>query len=245
MNHIKINPKNIENSQKRGAKVDAKAAAPEKEKNSFFQRTILQVGFSLAIALVFYGSFKLLLPIPHFIISMAMLSFSLSLALLLFNGRLTGSIIMTITALLTFVVPEIGVVGFRKIILYAFNGFFLDVFWNLLLISFSKTLTLKRAFSFLSSNTGAYFSVFVSLSLTLPLLLLTAAFVLSPKLASTFPFALRNLLLLTLVISMISAALAILLWKLIHSTRFVIRLHSMVVKLPGNNNKGSRRKAHE
>tara|TARA_Y100000310_G_scaffold302656_1_gene340283 strand:+ start:277 stop:843 length:567 start_codon:yes stop_codon:yes gene_type:complete len=119
---------------------------------------------------------------------------------------------LVVYSIFTISVPEIGLVGFEKIVAFAIAGVIFELVFRII-----ASFTTSR-----SSMT------FISTVITVTLLPLISSYFLSAELTRTLPLRLLNLVALTFIVTIISSAIFIVVWYYVKNTKSLLKFESFL-----------------
>lgn len=149
------------------------------------------------------------------IISLFLLVLGMNLVVYLAKKSGTAVIFYLFTSFFTFSIGDIGILGWKKILAFVIAGILFEIIFLLLKLEI-HSLPLD---------------MIIGTSLSIASLPLVSAFLLSAGLASSFPLALINLIVLAFAVGLIASVITFLLWRKVKHTKVIIRLESYLMSL--------------
>jgi len=153
----------------------------------------------------------------HFVYIISLALIVLGMNFIVYTIRKSGvaTLFYLLTALFTFFIAEVGIFGWKKIMVFFIAGVIFELIFLILKIELHN-LTLD---------------VIIGTSFSMVSIPLTTAFLLSSGLASSFPLVLINWLVLTFVVGLVAAVITSLIWHEIKQTKPILKLESYLMKL--------------
>jgi len=164
--------------------------------------------------ILFIGNF-FLSPTFSFITSLIFLVVGMNICIYLIKKTGIATLFYVLTAILTFWLHDIGVVGGYKILTFFFAG-----------------LIFEGIFLFLKLHVhNVPLDMIIGTSLSTASISLITGFALSEGLARSFPVELLNLILLAFAVGLIAATVTFLIWHSVEHTKPIIKLESYLMSL--------------
>ena len=183
---------------------------PIKIKDFFF------VGMIVIITSLFLFVGNFIFPPTHsFIISLFFIVCGMNLTVYLTKKTGIAALFYVLTAIFTFPLNDLGVVGGGKLLTLFFAAFVFEIIF----------LFLKFHFHSIPLD------MIIGTSLSIASIPLISAFSLSLELASSFPTALLNFILLAFSVGLGSSVIMFVIWHYIEKTKFIIKLESWLMSL--------------
>jgi len=184
---------------------------------NFFKKVSLKeyvssVLLSIPFALISILGYFTLAPTMLLVVSLGMFCFALNFLIRVTNKIGIAVLFFFTYSLLTFNVPDVGVIGFRKVLTFIIAGLLLEIIIFLL----KKRMKLKT---------------FIGTVIAITALPMIAALLISASLTITFPEGLINLILVCLITSVVSTLLYIVIWHIIKVKKPLIKLKSYLGSL--------------
>ncbi len=172
-----------------------------------------ELAFLLAASLLVSGAIILasfiLSPAGLFLFSLLLLTIGLNTIAYLTPWFGRAWIFLALVSIFTLSLDDMGLIGFSKIAVFLLIG-----------------LVFELSFLYLKLHLHSVpLDMIIGSSLAMAALPLSSAFILSARLASTFPDTLKNLILSGFAVGLGASVLVFLLWKEIEHTKPVLRLY--------------------
>ena len=164
--------------------------------------------FSVIFSAFMYVGHYLFTPAYSFLISLGLLVFGFNSLVYLTNKSGIAAIFSALTALFTFNLGDLGIIGGQRIIVFILSALVFEFFFLFLKLHIHNVpldIVLGTSFSLAS----------------LPLFI---AFFLSPTLASSFPVALINLILSAFAVGLLASSIVFLIWHEVEKTRVILKI---------------------
>lgn len=199
----------------------------EKEQKENLPLTIRrEIIFVLIIAGIFslltYLSNLYFLPSVTIIISLALLALGLNLTVYVLQEKGTATLFYLLQGLLTFNLLDIGIIGWKKVLIFFIAGIIFEIINGLLSLLFSH---------FSRQILENYLKIIISTIISLISIPLVGAFLLSSNISENISLPLFNLLLLCALTSLGASLIVALFWHLIRKTKTILKLRSYLGSL--------------
>ncbi|PIZ50894.1 hypothetical protein COY27_05420 [Candidatus Woesearchaeota archaeon CG_4_10_14_0_2_um_filter_33_13] len=192
---------------KGGKQIDNIKRSKDKLVNFNWRSLAIPVCLNLFITLILIGGFYILNSSFIFALSMGLLSLGISLQNSLTKTIGTGGVFFIFYSFLTFNLPEIGIAGWDKIVVFLISG----ILYECVQIIFKR-----REF---------IFSILAPI-LTITLIPFISALMISWKLVLTFPTELVDLVIFAGIVSCVCTLSFLLVWAKIKTNKKIIKLRS-------------------
>src|SRR3989338_5636742 len=164
---------------------------------------------SMAAAMLIFLSNLIFSPSIFFIASIAILVLGMNFSVYLIRKTGVATIFYLITAILTISLFDIGVTGWKKIFVFFSAGILFELVF----------LILKLEIHNLPMD------IIIGTSVSTAGLPFISALLLSVSLASSFPIALINLIILAFAVGLVASVIAFIIWYHIEPTKVMLKLH--------------------
>jgi hypothetical protein len=176
-------------------------------------RFILLAAVLISI-LIFAASFYFN-PSILFIVSLALLVFGMNFLVYLIKKSGVAFIFYILVGIFTFSINDIGIFGWKKVLVFALSA-----------------LIFETIFLFLKLHLhNVPLDMIIGSSLSTATISILLGFFLSLVLASSFPIALLNLILLSFAIGLFSSVLTFIIWHNTKNTKVILRLEAYLMRL--------------
>jgi len=142
------------------------------------------------------------------IISMLLLVFGMNFLVYVTKKSGTATIFYTLVALFTFWLPDIGILGWKKVLTFFLAGIIFELIFLYLKLNF-HSIPLDMV---------------VGTTISITSISIISSFLISAKLAGTFPLALINFILLSFSIGLFSSVIFIIIWHNLKRIKHIIQL---------------------
>lgn len=167
------------------------------------------------ISLLLFISYLIFSPTVSFIFSLAFLVLGMNFCVYLIKKTGIATIFYFLTAIFTSHLNDIGALGGQKIFTFFLAGLIFEVI-----------------FIFLKAHLhNIPLDMIIGTSLSTASIALITAFALSEGLASSFPLALINYILMALAVGLAASIIVFLIWHNIEKTKLIIKLESYLMSL--------------
>lgn len=166
-------------------------------------------------ALLIFLSNLFFSPTASFIISLIFLVAGMNFVVYLIKKVGIATLFYVFTAILTFWINDIGVLGWKKILVFFFAGLIFEIIFLFLKLHLHNV----------------QLDMVVGTSLSAASISLFMAFALSEGLASSFPIGLLNLIILAMAVGLGASVVTFLLWHNIERMKPVLKLESYLMSL--------------
>jgi len=170
---------------------------------------------SLAVitALLLFISSFIFNPPLLFIVSLSILALGMNFLVYLIKKTGIATLFYLFTSIFTFYLQDIGVISWEKIITFLLAGILFEVVF----------LILKLEIHSLPLD------MIIGTSISTASVPLIGAFLLSAGLASSFPLALINLIILAFAVGLGASVITFIIWYNVRNTKFIIKLESYLM----------------
>ncbi len=169
------------------------------------------------ISLLIFASNLFFSPTTSFMVSLALMVIGMNFTVYLIKKAGIATLFYVFTAVLTFWIDDIGVLGWEKIITFFFAGLIFEIIFLLLKVRVHNVPL----------------DMIIGASLSTASISLITAFALSEGLASSFPVELINLILLAFAVGLIASTVIFLIWHQVERTKIIIKVESWLMSLGG------------
>jgi len=165
-------------------------------------------------ALIFICSFHYS-PSTFFIISLVLIVMGMNLCVYFIKRTGIATLFYVFTAALTFWIDDFGVLGWKKLLVLFFAGIIFEIIYLIFKIKFHNVPL----------------DIIVGTSLSAASIPFLTAFILSERIASSFPIELLNFILLSFAIGLIASTVTFLFWHHLEHTKPILKLESYLISL--------------
>ena len=150
-----------------------------------------------------------------FIIALVLLIIGMNLVVYVTQKSGIATLFFIFTSFGTIFINDLGILGWRKIIVFLIATFIFELFF--LILKFHPH--------------NIQLDVILGSSFAITSIPLVAAFLLSPGLASNFPTILLNIIVLAFFVGLVAAFTTFLIWHSLESKKFILKLKSYLMDL--------------
>ncbi len=169
---------------------------------------------AIASGLTYLGNF-FLSPSTTFLLTFIFLALSMNLAVYLTKKSIVATISYLAVAFLTFNLNDIGILGWKKVLIFLLAALIFEIIYIILKINIHNLS----------------FDIILGTSISIAFIPLLSGLSLAQNLTLTFPPELVNLILLAFVAAILSATITSLIWNHIKLTKPILKLESWMMSL--------------
>lgn len=169
----------------------------------------------LVVSLIIFTTNLLFSPTTSFIVSLIFLVLGMNISVYLIKKSGAATLFYILTAIMTFWIDDVGIIGWKKILVFFFAGLIFEFIFLFL------KLHLHNVPLDMVMGTGLSVS-------SIPLIM---AFMISDELAGSFPLQLLNIIILAFAVGIIASTIVFLFWHEIEHTRLILWLESYLMTL--------------